>query len=84
MTITVKSLHSECPAQWEGKSESGADIYIRYRWGQLTLSTVEQIAGLDLYNRFFQVDHGHEMQGQMSDDEMISLLAPFGYEIFIG
>jgi hypothetical protein len=41
-----------CPAQWEGKTESGY-VYIRFRWGSLTVrsgSTIKDaIAGLSIF-----------------------------------
>lgn len=27
-----------CPSQWEGKTDDGKSVYIRYRWGQLTVN----------------------------------------------
>ena len=26
-----------CPSQWEAKTEDGRGVYIRYRWGRLTI-----------------------------------------------
>lgn len=26
-----------CPAQWEGKTDDGRMIYVRYRWGHLSI-----------------------------------------------
>lgn len=32
----IKTCDS-CPAQWEGKTTDGKMIYVRYRWGLLTI-----------------------------------------------
>ena len=32
-----KMTCSACPSQWEGKTLTGDHVYIRYRWGQLTV-----------------------------------------------
>jgi hypothetical protein len=34
---TIKQTCYACPSQWEGKTEDGKDIYIRFRWGTLRL-----------------------------------------------
>lgn len=33
----LKCTCESCPTQWEGTTEDGEAIYIRYRWGQLTI-----------------------------------------------
>ena len=32
----IQTCHS-CPSQWEGEIEDGRNIYIRYRWGYLSI-----------------------------------------------
>ena len=34
VTELVKTCNA-CPAQWDGKTSDGGDLYIRYRWGYL-------------------------------------------------
>lgn len=39
-----------CPAQWEGRTEDGRWIYVRYRWGALQIGvgdTIEQAIDRD-------------------------------------
>lgn len=39
MTYTVASISQTCkaPSQWEGLLDDGRHIYVRYRWGVLTV-----------------------------------------------
>ena len=63
-----------CPAQWEGKTESGY-IYIRFRWGTLTIrsgSTIEEaIAGPAIFEWHEADDYG----GFMEYDELRKITA---------
>ena len=33
--VELKRTCWACPSQWEGKTDAGNDVYIRYRWGYL-------------------------------------------------
>lgn len=59
-----------CPTQWEGKTADGYDIYIRYRWGNLTLDingqTVATIEG-----------HGDGFAGVLEHETMKELLKDY-------
>lgn len=38
--IKIKSLTQTCeacPSQWQGKTHDGQDLYIRFRWGYLSV-----------------------------------------------
>jgi hypothetical protein len=63
-----------CPAQWEGKTESGY-VYIRFRWGSLTIrsgSTIKDaIAAPTVFEWHDTDDHG----GFMEYDELKKLTA---------
>lgn len=38
-----------CPSQWEGKTEDGKYIYMRFRWGHLRLDiNDETVASMDV------------------------------------
>lgn len=42
--ITVKKLVKTCfacPAQWDGETDDGRLVYIRYRWGYLSVRVSE-------------------------------------------
>lgn len=36
--VNLKQTCNACPSQWEGKLDDGRMIYIRYRWGNLTVT----------------------------------------------
>lgn len=38
LVLTCKQTCDACPSQWEGMLEDGRMFYIRYRWGELTVS----------------------------------------------
>lgn len=39
--VKLTKTCSGCPAQWEGTLEDGRMVYIRYRWGWLSVSVSE-------------------------------------------
>ena len=65
MDIEVKDLiryTGICPSQWEGETTKGAELYIRYRWGFLSVD----LNGKEIFGS--QV--GEEFDGFMSDKNM--------------
>ena len=60
--IKVISLQSTCyasPSQWEGHLDSGKMIYMRYRWGHLTITVskspttnvMDAISGIEVFSK---------------------------------
>jgi len=39
----LRKTCNACPAQWEGKLDDGRAVYIRYRWGVLTIDAGDTI-----------------------------------------
>lgn len=39
---SLKMTTDFCPTQWEGETEDGRPVYIRYRWGHLTVNVGER------------------------------------------
>lgn len=71
MDIKVKDLirySSFCPTQWDGETTNGEELYIRYRWGVLTID----LNGKEV----FSVKAGEEFDGVMSDEEMKEFTKP--------
>lgn len=56
-----------CPSQWEGATEDGEHVYIRYRWGFLSASVGKD----DVYGG----KHGDSLDGNMSDADMMKALS---------
>jgi hypothetical protein len=38
---SIKNTCGACPAQWEGRTQDGEYVYIRYRWGYLSIRAGE-------------------------------------------
>ena len=58
----LRKTCAACPAQWEGMTEDGMAIYIRYRWGFLSVSVgIETI---------FCQRAGDSLDGYMEDDQL--------------
>lgn len=39
----LKNLGTICPSQWDGETSDGKEVYIRYRWGNLTVTVAMAI-----------------------------------------
>lgn len=79
--MKIKSLKctcSACPSQWEGLTERNEALYIRYRWGRLTIQLSEQdgtirdaiISGRILY----QKQIGDEFGGVIDIEEVMEIM----------
>ncbi len=60
----LRDLGGACPTQWEGRTLDGRAVYIRYRFGQLTVD----VDGETLYSEGVGAD---EMDGVMTTEEML-------------
>jgi hypothetical protein len=66
-----------CPSQWEGRLEDGRMVYVRYRWGYLsvcvspkpTTDVMDAVGGEEV----FGTEHGEGLDGGMDNDEMLKL-----------
>lgn len=63
-----------CPSQWEGRTTSNEPVYIRYRWGNLTLCI--GFPGGDIDNAIRadpkrRLSVGDGLDGCMETDEMM-------------
>ena len=63
-----------CPSQWEGVTEKGEYIYIRYRWGYLRI-TVDRV---EIYGESLS-DDGWD--GLLDEKDLLPILKKLGYEI---
>ena len=59
----IKNTCGACPSQWEGNLDDGRMIYIRYRWGYLSIR-VSNNPSNDVYDA---VD-GEEVFGKQVDE----------------
>lgn len=75
--MKVKSLVrtcSACPSQWEGELEDGRFIYIRFRWGNLGYGIGDTPKNAVKNYRYGDNCGDCELDGEMSDGEMIERL----------
>ena len=56
---------TSCPSQWDMYDDQGIRYYVRYRWGNLTVS-YEPLGEL-----LFEKICGHEFDGYMSEDSLV-------------
>lgn len=70
---TLVQTCSACPSQWEAKDSLGREIYIRYRWGHLTVRCAETEGTLFANPPIFSLSHGDPLDGIMDTSEMVDL-----------
>jgi len=58
----LENLQSSCPSQWKGETEDGETVYIRYRWGYLSVDI-----GI---NDSLEKQAGDSFDGTMSNEEI--------------
>ena len=68
---------SACPSQWEGKTTDNRAVYVRYRWGYLSISVSDPggsiddaVCGQEIYGE----QRGDEYHGVMGDNELLPIL----------
>jgi hypothetical protein len=61
--ISLSKTCEACPSQWEGKTAEGKKVYIRYRWGRLTMYIDGQLE--------FNGTFGDNLDGYMTDTQML-------------
>lgn len=66
-----------CPSQWDAMTDDGRQVYIRYRWGYLSVC-VGEAGDADEYagvrgKPFIGEQHGDGMDGVMSTEELMEV-----------
>jgi hypothetical protein len=79
--IRLVELHEEgtsAPAQWNGKTDDGRNVYVRYRWGCLRVY-VSHGDPLDLYpeGHSFEWNSDDDLDGVMGQSEMLERTREF-------
>ena len=74
--VSLEQTCSACPSQWDAQTSDGRYVYIRYRWGMLRVDLApSREAWVDERTTLCYVPHGDSMAGELSTEEMTSLLA---------
>ncbi len=67
--VSLQRTCQACPSQWEGRTDDGRWVYVRYRWGHLQVGigpTLEDAVD----NDSISLDLGDELDGVLSYDEL--------------
>ncbi len=73
----VKCTCGACPSQWEATTEDNKPVYIRYRWGYLSIREGE--IGGDVWsavdgNEIYGSQLGEDLDGVISWDKVNSIV----------
>lgn len=70
----VRTCHA-CPAQWDGETEDGRGVYIRYRGGSGYLTVADSPRkGADVFGpTVLEWEGDHPLDGYMSEQELRDL-----------
>jgi hypothetical protein len=74
---TVERIEMTCsasPSQWSGRFADGRWLYVRYRWGCLTVDEggTAEYGGAD-GTEVLSIDHGDWLDGRMTTEDMMTL-----------
>jgi hypothetical protein len=74
---TIEKTCFACPSQWEGFLENGKAIYIRYRWGYLSIRISDDVTD-DIYDavcgkEIYGKQIGEEYDGVIELDTVLDL-----------
>jgi len=70
---TLVQTTTACPAQWEATDYLGRLIYVRYRFGSLTVRCAQTERALFIGEPILAIPHGGALDGQMDTAEMLTL-----------
>ena len=77
IVTTIKQTCSACPSQWEGTLSDGKMIYVRYRWGYLSIRVspgpTTDISDAVGGEEVFGTDHGEGMDGILTYEELTKI-----------
>jgi len=71
--IELRNTCVACPAQWEGRTEDGKWVYVRYRWGWLSVCVGEgkDVSAAIRGDEVFGKDCGAALDGDMTFQELV-------------
>jgi hypothetical protein len=65
----IRKTCNACPSQWEGVTPDGAKVYVRYRWGGLSVGVGAEPLGKD-YGNVLSEQIGDSLDGVLSFDDL--------------
>lgn len=81
--VTLIKTCNAVPAQWEGRTDTGADAYLRYRGGHFSVRIGPNILAVDATPQawddalVYEAELGGMFDGSMDDDELRAALPPW-------
>lgn len=74
--VGVKKTCIACPAQWEGITDKNRPIYVRYRWGHLSISIGSK--DKDIWDAvrgktIISLSYGGQWDGDMEYNKLVEL-----------
>lgn len=79
---TVRMTCEVSPSQWEGETADGQHLYVRFRWGELTVGlgadsdqAIDNSAGWDGNPPAFSHQIGDPLSGQITWDGVLAAIA---------
>ena len=73
---SLKRISIAHPTQWEAVTDDGRPVYIRYKWGELSISVGPVGAGYDEAvggETLLDIDVGHHHDCDMTWDEFVAV-----------
>jgi hypothetical protein len=77
----LRETCASCPSQWEGKLSDGRNVYIRYRWGGLTVTAYRNALDDQDAESLYAGTHGDMYDGTMDKSTLAIILARKGITI---
>jgi hypothetical protein len=74
MEYALAKLHcvgGAFPSQWDGLTTDGRLVYVRYRWGCLTVNVSRDVGNQFNEDVVFRAQIGHATDGTLSTAEML-------------
>lgn len=79
--ILLDQTCTACPSQWEGRTDDGRHVYIRYRGGWLSAGIAATIDEAVRTDTFFGTNIGTEFDGWMDEATMRRLVTVFDFDL---
>ena len=75
--VELKQTCDWCPSQWEGYTEDKRPVYIRYRWGELSVNVGLPGQSMDDAidsKAFISISHGNNLSGLLMYEKLKELV----------
>lgn len=66
-----------CPSQWDAMTDDGHSVYIRYRWGRLSVKVCPDVGEREYtgdWTTVYNEQIGDHLDGYLSDEDMLEIV----------